>query len=91
MSINIPNFDFANDRFVDEKGKLHPGAFQGLMELFTQLQSNYNKNGIQIPFLSGAEITAIEPQASNGVQVYNTDTHKGMICENGTFKTITTS
>jgi hypothetical protein len=58
--------------------------------LTQQLQQNFNNEGYMLPPQPASNITMLQP-GNAGTILYNSDTGKGMINENGIFKTITTS
>lgn len=86
----IPNFDI--EVFVDpETGRLTPQANLFLSELVSLFQKNLSDEGYKLPTQDAATITRLNTDLSTTGILYNNTTHKGMICENGIFKTITTS
>jgi hypothetical protein len=94
MTTIIPNMAFPtliDAPILAEDGKsMHPvwlGAFQ---QLFQVLQSNLTPEGIITPGQSASNIVLLANSAP-GTLLYNKDTNKGMLNENGVFKTITTS
>jgi hypothetical protein len=85
--MNIPNFE--DSKIVDENGRLTPVWRNILNQLFTELQTNASEEGLYVPVLSSQAIEQLE--SSTGALVYNSDTKKFMCCEDGAWKTITTS
>lgn len=94
MTAIIPNMLFpslVDAPILAEDGKsMHPvwlGAFQ---QLFQAAQSNLTPEGIITPGQPASNIILLANSAP-GTFLYNQDTNKGMLNENGIFKTITTS
>jgi hypothetical protein len=87
--MNIPNF--IDSQVIDSNGFLTTQWKQIFMLLFSELQNNAGNEGIFIPQQSNANITLLTGTNSTGSIVYNTDTNKAMVSENGTFKTIQTT
>lgn len=85
----IPNLDI--EIFVDKDGKLTASARLFLSQIVTLLQQNLSDEGYILPPQSAANITRLSNIKSVRGLLYNTDTNKAMICENGTYKTIVTS
>jgi len=88
MSINIPNF--LDMQIVNQDGYLTDSAKQMFSQLFSQLQTNLSDEGILIPQQSATNITVLDNIKSKGAIIYNTNTNKAMVNENGSFKTIQT-
>jgi hypothetical protein len=85
----IPNFDI--DKFVDDDGRLTPQANLFFSELVTLFQQNLSDEGYQLPKQNAGTILQLNTALSTSGIIYNTSTNKAMVCENGTYKTITTS
>ncbi len=86
----IPNFDI--EVFVDpDTGRLTPQASLFLSELVSLFQQNLSDEGYTLPSQDTATIARLNTSQSIARILYNSNTGKGMICENGTYKTITTS
>lgn len=87
--MTIPNLPIS--QLLDEqKRDLHPDWKFFFNELTRALQQNLSDEGLQSPLQSTSNIVLLNGQQSNGRYLYNTQTHKGMVCENGIFKTIMT-
>lgn len=88
--MNIPSF--VTDLFVDKKtGMLIPEWSSVLTQLITELQTNLNNEGYKLPQLIQADIDQLlDGDISTARILYNSTTQKGMINENGTWKTIQT-
>jgi len=87
--MNIPNFIDAN--IVDKSGNLTPTWKQIFINLFSELQGKASDDGIVAPPHTNSTIPIISSEEKQGAIVYNTDTHKLMINENGVYKTVTTT
>lgn len=87
--MNIPNFDA--ETFVDSNGRLTSQANLMMSQLFTLLQQNLSDEGYKLPKQDSSTILRLNTEISTSNIIYNNSTGKGMICENGVFKTITTS
>lgn len=77
-------------KMVQEDGNLHPSWQQWFQQLVTVIQNNLSPNGFTLPQQPTTTITLLNTAASKGVIIYNETTDKGMLNENGTFKTIVT-
>ena len=86
--MNIPNF--VDTQVIDENGYLTPTWKQIFMQLFSVLQMNVGPEGFFLPQQDNTNIAALNNIRSLGAILYNTTTNKGMINENGAFKTIQT-
>lgn len=84
----IPNIP--TTKMVMEDGNPHPAWSQWFQQLVTVIQNNLSPNGFTLPQQPTTTITQLNTQESKGVIIYNETTDKGMINENGTFKTIVT-
>lgn len=87
--MNIPNL--IKTPFVDKDGHLTPTAFGIFTQIISQMQSNLSDEGYKTPQQPTSTIVQLNTTLSNGALLYNKDTHKVMACENGTFKTVTTT
>lgn len=83
-------FHYEDSPVVDERGYFTPQWKTIIEQMINFLTQIYAAQGLVIPPFSAVEIAKLT-QSKNGTLIYNTDTDKGMINENGTFKTITTS
>lgn len=94
MTAIIPSMMFPSlveAPILAEDGKsMHPVWLAAFQQLFQAAQSNFTPEGIITPGQSAANISILTNSAP-GTVLYNKDTNKGMINENGIFKTITTS
>lgn len=87
--MNIPNFE--NTAFVDRNGHLTDAWRQILTQLFTEMQASVSNQGFVTPSKPTSEIIDLSAVMPSGTVIYNGQTHKGMLSENGVFKTIVTS
>jgi hypothetical protein len=88
--MNIPNL--IKTPFVDKDGHLTPTAWGILTQIINQMQKNLSNEGYITPQQDTTTITSrLNNSRSTGALLYNSDTNKLMVCENGTFKTVTTS
>lgn len=87
--MNMPPFDLTH--VANEDGTPHP-KFKQLMDmLITNFNNNLSNNGYIQPHQATEIITQLNTPASIGATIYNSTTHKLMVCENGVFKTVTTT
>ena len=86
--MNIPNF--INSKVIGDNGFLTPEWQQILMQLFTELQQKVSEEGFILPIQSSSNIGILNNIDSLAAIIYNEDTNKAMLNENGTFKTIQT-
>lgn len=88
--MNVPNLPVEN--FIDKKtNDVHESWKKFLDELITTMKGALSEEGILMPHQTGTIITSLNTSLSTGKFLYNTTTDKAMVCENGTFKTITTT
>lgn len=94
MTAIIPNMLFPSlveAPILAEDGKsMHPAWLNAFQQLFQAAQSNFTPEGIVTPGQSASNIILLANSAP-GTLLYNKNTNKGMLNENGVFKTITTS
>jgi hypothetical protein len=86
--MNIPNF--VNIQLVDKNGYLTDSARQMFEELFDVLQANLSDESIVTPEQPASKISLLNGDQYKGGLLYNSDTNKLMVNENGTFKTVQT-
>jgi hypothetical protein len=87
--MKIPNLITA--RVVDENGMLTDSWRHLFEQLFGVLQQNLSDESIVTPSQPTANITQLNVPEYSGGLVYNSDTNKLMVNENGTFKTVQTT
>lgn len=87
--MNIPNL--IKTPFVDKDGHLTPTAWGILTQIINQMQTKLSNEGYITPHQDAGTILQLNTSRSSGGILYNKDTNKGMLCENGIYKTITTS
>lgn len=83
----FPNF--FNSQMVDRSGNLTDAWSNMFQDLVTQLQTNFNNEGIKVPQQATANITALNTAASVGNLLYNSDTNQLMVNIAGTYKVVT--
>lgn len=88
-NIKIPNLQ--PTAFIKPDGNLHPEILGFLSQLITVLQNNFKAEGYSLPQQNPSNILLLNTLRSVGNIIYNSTSHKAMINENGTYKTITTS
>lgn len=76
-------------KFVEKDGRLTQEAYQFLSNLITQLQTNLNSQGFQMPVVPAATIAQLTNVKNAGAIMYdqNNNLFKGNV--NGTIKTFT--
>lgn len=92
--MNIPNLPNKNVSLLDPNSpsQMHPLWHNFFDQLLTQLQQNVSQEGFNLPEQSTSNIGLLQAGSPDSrTIIYNNDTHKYMVQENGTFKTITTS
>lgn len=92
--MNIPNLPNRNVSLVDpsNKNQMHPLWHNFFDQLLTQLQQNVSQEGFNLPEQTTSNIALLQTGSPDSrTMIYNNTTHKYMVQENGTFKTITTS
>ena len=72
--MNIPSF--IDTSFVDKDGNLTPVWKNIMMELMSQIQTNYNNEGIRVPHQTTANVTKLSNAKSEGSLVYDKDAKK---------------
>lgn len=87
--MNIPSFDLTH--LTNADGSVHPKAKVFFDQLISVMQKILSPEGYKLPGQEAGIITQLNTPLSTSSIIYNTTTHKAMINENGTFKTITTS
>ena len=72
-----------------KEGQMHPVWLNWFNSLKPTLEATTTNLRLQVPGITTVERDKI-PNVTNGMQVYNTDTHKMQVYENGQWKTVTT-
>lgn len=77
---------------LTQDGKPHPDYVFMMQQLLVELQRVLSPEGYKLPQKTGLIITDhLNTELSTAGIIYNSTTHKAMVNENGTYKTITTS
>jgi hypothetical protein len=75
-------------KVADKDGNIHPDFMNFLTQLIAPLQNNFSNEGFTMPALTNAQILQIAGAQTQQRIIYNTDTSKMMLNNNGTFQTI---
>ena len=82
MAIRIPNF--ANTKVIDEDGYFTEEWAQLFQQLLTQLQNNYNDEGLIVPNQTSVNVSYLtDANKSNGALLQNSDTGNLLFNING--------
>lgn len=87
--MNIPTFH--NSRVVDKDGNFTSEWLSIMQILFSQLKSNFSREGIRVPQQPTSTINdpnVLNNIASKGVVIYDETTNELKVNINGTFKVI---
>ena len=87
--MNIPSFPASLPKFVDKNLNLHTIANSFFTTLMTVLQQNLSDQGYVIPMQDSATLAQLAAQGIGKI-IFNSDTQKMNINNNGTFQEIYT-
>lgn len=83
---NIPN----DRKIVDSDGNLTEVWASFFSNLTTQMNDDLSDEGFVLPSLSGSDIAILDVDQNKSRILWNTDTEKAMVNNDGTFKEIVT-
>jgi len=68
--------DYVNAKVIDENGMMSDIWRNIQNQLLTELQKNFSDEGLVPPMQSTANISVINPSATNGTLIYDEDTNE---------------
>ena len=89
ICMKVPSY--INGAIVSESGELTESWQNVFVQLFDEMQANLSDEGVVSPSQSSANISIIEPNASPGTLIFDSDTNELKVrLSDGTFHVVQT-